>query len=1152
MRNMKSVLAALATTTCIVALATPAYASEARDYNIEAGSLEAALDAFGRQSGEQVLYRVDDVKGKSSPGVSGKLSAEAALRKILQGTGLRVVNGAGGALAVTSGNAAAVQAEGRGTITGTVKDETSGAALKGALVELVGTGRTTSTDDLGAFRFANVRAGESTVRISYLGYMEQQSTLAVGSGETYAQDFTMIGGSGTREIVVYGSRSARAQALNQERTAENISTVVSSDLLGQFDGATISDALRRVPGVAFEQDAVTGDGANVVVRGLEPDFNTVTLNGLRLPEGSGTGRSPSLANILTDSISKITINKSLLPSMDSSGTGGLIEIETKGPLDRPRRYANFGIEGGRSAKGFTKDFSLNGTVSATFGAEENFGVSASIQYRKRNIQRYDYNVFNNGLFSYLPLDDGGNPIDSQFLIDPVRHFPFDEEGNAVYPDEVSTGYNGAKNRNLAVTLSAQAKFGSHTELRLDFVRSQTKRDEFTRTTSFNPFERYLLLPVDELGGEVRGVLVTDGAFSEFGIDGTFLTAKQSYEFKHNVKSVTDNLSLQGKTISGPIEANYTIGFSKGSSSTPLRGTANFGWRFNSAGQFLSSDNLADQAFDNVTSDGRAISLFRPLGGNAFPVPLLNTSGFQSLGDPSEWTLDPDSGATIATGDRGGNRRYTAKGDLKYDFSNSILKYVEIGGFFESARFSNAPILSDSRYGIFPANFGDLISISNLGLAFSGTSLSPIGINGGADVIEQADIENLFFNIDQVLASNSNLVRNIFAPTDARNQKSFTNENNFSFYVMPRLEVGQLEVIGGVRLDRVNIKTRSLFNPTLFGVNGVRDVSFETRYSELADGAAKQTTVLPRVAATWRVAEDFLVRGAFGISVARPQIQFQNGVQSVSFQLRPIFGPNGNQPQLLVSLANPDIKPAVTKNYDLSFEKYFQDVGQVKLSFFYKSIENLLGFAVADPSGSLDGVTIPDDPRLADLSGFFIQTTRPVNGDNPAEIYGLEVAVEKQFGFLPGALGGLGFYGNYTYTKGQRDQQTVFNNQNITRKVPISGAPKHSGTAALTYNKYGIDATLAYTVQGRRFDGFGDFGFDFYSEARSTLDFRAEYRFDPGPGQWRVWVEASDLMKGRKDADVISTQGGVNGVPKVYTGGNYYGGRRGSIGLSVNF
>lgn len=78
--------AALATTTCIVALATPA-AAQAREYNIPAGSLKSALDAYVRQSGRQIVYRADQVRSARSPGTRGEQSAEVALAAILSGSG---------------------------------------------------------------------------------------------------------------------------------------------------------------------------------------------------------------------------------------------------------------------------------------------------------------------------------------------------------------------------------------------------------------------------------------------------------------------------------------------------------------------------------------------------------------------------------------------------------------------------------------------------------------------------------------------------------------------------------------------------------------------------------------------------------------------------------------------------------------------------------------------------------------------------------------------------------------------------------------------------------------------------------------------------------------------------------------------------------
>src|SRR5690606_30918754 len=85
--NMIRTLAAiLATTTCIVALATPA-AAQTREYNIPAGSLKSALDAYVRQSGRQVVYRADEVRTARSQGARGQLSADAALANLLAGSG---------------------------------------------------------------------------------------------------------------------------------------------------------------------------------------------------------------------------------------------------------------------------------------------------------------------------------------------------------------------------------------------------------------------------------------------------------------------------------------------------------------------------------------------------------------------------------------------------------------------------------------------------------------------------------------------------------------------------------------------------------------------------------------------------------------------------------------------------------------------------------------------------------------------------------------------------------------------------------------------------------------------------------------------------------------------------------------------------------
>ncbi|GEM_PF-6890125 len=62
----------------------PAIAQTAETtYSIAPGPLNQALAAFGRQSGIQVSYVPSNATAKQSPGVSGRLSADTAIARIL-------------------------------------------------------------------------------------------------------------------------------------------------------------------------------------------------------------------------------------------------------------------------------------------------------------------------------------------------------------------------------------------------------------------------------------------------------------------------------------------------------------------------------------------------------------------------------------------------------------------------------------------------------------------------------------------------------------------------------------------------------------------------------------------------------------------------------------------------------------------------------------------------------------------------------------------------------------------------------------------------------------------------------------------------------------------------------------------------------------
>jgi outer membrane receptor protein involved in Fe transport len=93
---------------CFLSVATLAVAplaradSPARVIDIPAGDLSAALDLLSKQTGTEVIYRPDQVKGVKTPGVHGTLSTEAAAKKLLEGSGLDVSTDSTGAVLIAA------------------------------------------------------------------------------------------------------------------------------------------------------------------------------------------------------------------------------------------------------------------------------------------------------------------------------------------------------------------------------------------------------------------------------------------------------------------------------------------------------------------------------------------------------------------------------------------------------------------------------------------------------------------------------------------------------------------------------------------------------------------------------------------------------------------------------------------------------------------------------------------------------------------------------------------------------------------------------------------------------------------------------------------------------------------------------------------
>ena len=1173
-RFKKSKLLAQAGVLAVLAagMAGPAHVRDVRaedaavEFRMPAQSLDLALRSFGVAADKQVMFSADLVDGKRAQAVMGTLTPIEALERILAGSGLVYETTSSNVILIKSPDQAAAkptpasrvqmaqvaetarrndasaaddprEAAGGGRVTGTVTDQRTGANLKGALVEIVETGQTVATDDLGRFRFASVRAGRYTLRISYLGFADQVTSITVAGGRDLQQDFALQGGSEMVEIIVYGSRSARAQSLNQERMAENVSTVVSADLLGNFSGQTISEALRRASGVAFTQSSQTGDGTNIIVRGLEADLNTVKLNGVELPVGDGRGRSADLGNILADSVDRITISKTLLPSQDSSGTGGLIEIETKSPLDRPRRYASFVVEGAKRGNDFSDDLLVSGTLSGSFGSDDALGLSASVQYRNRDSFSLSYSPFM--VFGqYFPLEaDGSTSIRSTRDIDPRTPFPFEPSAADAFVTGFSQTPVDVDTATLAFTVSSEWQPAVHTNLRVDYQRSVSDTDTASGSASFFGASRYEELPVASLDGEARRVLNWTGRIrpSQFNV-------------VRSNRDVTHVLSFRGDSSFGQWDVGYAAGYTRGSSTRQEIQTS-----VNSSLTSLDPAFVLPEATDPV--EGRVLTLFGPRQGSGAQLPLLTQAGFDAVNDPANYLFSRAS----QRGNLGRNRRYTADFSVRRSFDGAYLQYIEAGVAYESSRFKDFQTDTDIASGS--------LDLASLGLPLDTSGFSRIGVDGGIAVLSLQETARFLRGLFVPGQPDDRLVYNTIELNPLLRDTS-TQEDELAGYVQSRIDVGDVEFVGGVRISRVAVDARVFNAPAVADENGVPDIDFQNAFAEVISQKADGVDVLPRILVNYRPQDNLVVRGGYFLSVARPQISLLSNSQSISLDLRPVRGPNNDQPRLRVSRGNPALSPSSTHNFDLSAEYYSEQIGAIKLGVFYKRISDFIQTSASRTTDSLDGVELPDDPRFTNLpDNIFIEVTRPENAEDVAEIWGIEASVERQLTFLPGFWSGLGVFANYTYSDSSKTLALSWNEPvfdaagNLVDReratVDFSGRrfdqqPNHSGTAALTYNKYGLDVTLAYSYQARLQTAFIANGLSRFREPVETLDLRVEYRFDLGPGNFRVYFEGSDLLKGTDDARVADSRGGVGGTPKFIERGVFLGGREFRLGLAATF
>jgi TonB-dependent receptor len=264
----------------------------------------------------------------------------------------------------------------RSAVAGRVTDS-SGAILPGAKVELQPSGLTVVSDANGQFTITNVVPGDYTLSVNYVGFSPYSQQLALTAGQVSHISAAMKVASANESIVVTSERGhGEAAAINEQRESDNILQVLPVDVITSLPNTNIADAVGRLPSVTLERDE--GEGKYIQVRGAEPRYNNVTIDGVEVAAPEASVRQIKLDTMPANLIESVEVNKTLSANQDGDAIGGSVNLKTKA-AERPTFYIN-GIGGYTPISGGRPLTEMDSYVGQRFGESKKLGILIGASY----------------------------------------------------------------------------------------------------------------------------------------------------------------------------------------------------------------------------------------------------------------------------------------------------------------------------------------------------------------------------------------------------------------------------------------------------------------------------------------------------------------------------------------------------------------------------------------------------------------------------------------------------------------------------------------------------------------------------------------------------------------------------------------------------
>ncbi|NOU49177.1 TonB-dependent receptor [Pseudoalteromonas sp. JBTF-M23] len=939
-------------------------------------------------------------------------------------------------------------------------------------------------------------------------------------------------------IEISGIKGSLIKSMDVKRSATGVVDAITAEDIGKFPDANLAESLQRITGVSIDRS--NNEGSKVTVRGMGPEFNLVTLNGRQLPTVGG--RSFDFANIATEGVSAVEIYKTTKADLPSGGIGATVNMLTARPLTSPGLKASLGVKGVLETSNEAGDDitpEVSGIYSNTFN-DDKFGVLLSGSYQDRNNREEKAAIDN-----WIPnVDLSASP--NLDLTDNNQR----SDGATWYPQ--NSGYSINDNERTRVNGQLVLQYAANDDFTATVDYTYSKLEFESNRNAFGVWFNN--------GGNVKSATINEnGTYTNVAeVGGDYATNLSRAEYVNENKSLGLNLQWQASdSLKFELDAHDSSATNKGAGlgndAFVIIGNTSCGFCDDAGDAF--GPNTA-----NINVKTNAVS--------GSGVPLWGFDLVDGQGNPQAELTGADMGSLFGAVTQEDKTNDMTQFQLKGEWVNNesgFLNKVSFGAARTKMEFRQTTAYSQNLPAgwwnwsavHFPDDMFNRVAIDGMLDGFSNAGNKPVNYYLTADFDK---VLNLFETIEDTIAPD---IFNDGWPQEVNGQfqagpidnDSRVKETTTSLYTQANMTFDvadrPLNVSVGVRYEKTDIDSMGLERPAV-AMEWVNGNEWEYVYASeqsFSDGSGETEEFLPSIDIDYELMDDVIARASYSRSLTRPPIGALGSTKN--------FVGNPKVGQRKVEVGNPQLKPYVADNYDVSLEYYYDEGSYVSVGYFNKKVDNfLVNVTTNETIEGLRDVFIgpraeeareqliaegiqPSDQAIHDrinanmgaesgsrigadetdpLASFAV--SKDVNLRS-SSLYGWEIALQHMFGDS-----GFGVQANATMVNGD-----VSVNRDITTPQFALVGMSDSANLSAIYDKDGLSVRVSYNWRDEFLSDFDQHSSPAFTEAYSQIDVNVNYQVTE---QLTVFFEGLNITE--------ETQRVYVRYPEQFLNGAQYGAR----------